>query len=66
MNIRVKQVTRPIFLAMILLGLVSFTGIADAEESNPQTGELTVPWNEFKHLLNLDDDQVVRIHSRYI
>ena len=59
MNTSMKQIAIPFFLAMILLGLFPFTVTAQTEGSRPQTGELTVPWSEFKNLLNLDDDQVI-------
>jgi hypothetical protein len=58
-NISWKRIMLPLFLGAILLAIFPFTVIAEAEESSVPSGDLTVPWEEFKRLLNLDNDQVV-------
>ncbi|UCD64577.1 MAG: hypothetical protein JSW34_03845, partial [Candidatus Zixiibacteriota bacterium] len=46
-------------LAFILLLGPALPALADSENTTDKSGELTVPWDEFKTLLNLDDDKVV-------
>jgi hypothetical protein len=59
MGISLKRITLPLFVTMVLLAMFPFAVIAEADDGSGDTGNLTVPWDEFKHLLNLDDDQVV-------
>ena len=58
-NFFLKRLTLAFSLGAILLATPCVTGIAQAEENSAHTGNLTVPWDEFKHLLHLDEDQVV-------
>lgn len=52
-------------IVFVVLGLAACSALfltfssAHADEPEGGTGALTIPWDEFKHLLNLDDDQIV-------
>ncbi|MGH1362510.1 MAG: hypothetical protein ACRBF0_03075 [Calditrichia bacterium] len=47
-----------IFWCVIAVGLL-LSGMALAQNSGDNGGELTVPWEEFKRLLNLDENKIV-------
>ena len=53
-----RTITRVALAAFLLFGLRGSTQ-ARAQDSAPKTGELTVPWDEFKSLLDLGTDRVV-------
>jgi hypothetical protein len=44
--------------AVLLIGNGIFVAVSAQETQNPN-GELTIPWDEFKKLLNLEADQIV-------
>jgi hypothetical protein len=45
-----------VILAVLLLG---FVGSLAAQETGPRQAALTIPWDEFKHLLHLEENQIV-------
>ena len=51
--------TRVVFLVLVLLVCGGWSTEAMAQEDAQKTGELTVPWDEFKSLLELGEDRVV-------
>ena len=47
------------FVAVTLLLVGSIAHDANGDPTAPKSGDLTIPWDEFKGLLNLDKDQIV-------
>ncbi|NIO28548.1 MAG: hypothetical protein GTO29_08345 [Candidatus Latescibacteria bacterium] len=44
---------------IVLLATTALFTVAQPQDNPDDEGKLTVPWNEFKKLLNLDEDQIV-------
>ena len=53
-----KTIRAAVLAIILLTGSGWYTDIS-AQEPPPKTGELTVPWDEFKDLLDLGEDRVV-------
>ncbi|RQV98420.1 MAG: hypothetical protein EH225_13360, partial [Calditrichaeota bacterium] len=52
-----RYFTSSIFIALFVCGL--FYNVSPAQESRDKDSQLTIPWDEFKKLLNLEADQIV-------
>lgn len=53
-----KRISIGIITLMVLI-IFGYPVKSDAQETSEKTGELTVPWDEFKKLLNLDENELV-------
>jgi hypothetical protein len=54
-----KRITFSLLLAVIAISLALPPTIARSDEGEEEAGRLTVPWDEFKRLLHLEEDQIV-------
>jgi hypothetical protein len=54
-----RRILMAVTATMLLLSGALLTGVSAQEKVPDKTGELTVPWDEFKELLNLDEDEIV-------
>ena len=53
-----KTLPMHIFAAVFLFA-ICFSNGASAQQTQDKEGHITVPWNEFKRLLNLDSEEIV-------
>lgn len=54
-----KKLTRTTFVAILLAALGSLPNGLNAQEPMTNKSQLTIPWNEFKKLLNLEKEEMV-------
>src|SRR5574341_242786 len=52
-------ILKGIMLIILMLLFCSLTADVLAQVPADKNGELTIPWDEFKNLLNLDKDQIL-------
>jgi hypothetical protein len=57
-DFEMKRIYFSIFVFLVLL-FSGFTHIVYSQESTKDTGQLSIPWDEFKKLLNLDEEDIV-------
>lgn len=54
-----KRILVGVAASVILLCSGMLTAVSAQEKNADKTGELTVPWDEFKRLVNLDEDEII-------
>ena len=54
-----KKILTSVIATMLLLFSCLLIGVSAQEKNTDKTGELTIPWDDFKKLVNLDEDEIV-------